>query len=128
MCPGENIAFLKVINSLIFNNQKEEDALHMTQATTCAICVACFNKAGELGQPCQDALVIACDENSLEQIAKINSKNDISIVLPAIEILEKFGYLKTMEISKEEIAFIPTCKVYKLKSGHSAYCWCPDGN
>jgi len=88
-----------------------------------AICDECQKTLAFYGELCLDACHLACLSMTTGEMETFNPDKDTTIA-QVVEFLEKKMYLTSSEVSKTQIAFLPTCEPFLSDDNILVYCWC----
>lgn len=92
-----------------------------------AICEDCYENLSSQGIYALHLCIRACESYSKNRFHSLDLEKSPLTGLQ-IDALEREGIILSTEISKTEIAFIPSCGPYINESGVHEYCWCRGEN
>lgn len=102
-----------------------ETLMPKTKPMKTAICPNCQEEIASFGEACLDACKVAC-AGCTEGMLATYDPEERKTVCAVVPFLEKKGFLISTEISRKEVAFMPTCRATQLKKNLVGYCWCKE--
>jgi len=93
------------------------------KCTKTAICEDCSNTLELYGELCLSACQLACLSMTTGHKETYNPDRDTHLA-QIIDFLEQKMYLVSSEVSKTQIAFLPTCEPILSDDNTLLYCWC----